>query len=271
MKLHELEISEQRTGTRGDDDAVPRRAGSAARPRVDARVAPGGKHHRIGVLATRASGGIADPCTANDPRVDDETGDRDPRAHLDLMASGLDRSLQIRVDRCAGAILPCVHNARHPVSPLEPHRRCPVAPTVDAESARDEPLHRGGTRCGEHRGSLGFDEPGARTHGIGGVQRRMVPLAECGGNASLGETRVPPARVKRITGNNEGDVRPRVGCGERGREPGDAASDDQRVRRHGRAASIRSSAMRECSATAASTEIWFGVSPARSDSSVQAR
>ncbi len=132
-------------------------------------------------------------------------------------------------------------------------------------------------RClgAQHPDGLGVVEPGPGGEGVGnvgrhGVSGRGLPRRKHGRNAALGVEGV--ALLQRSLGQEHHlTCRHGVGGQQRCVQPGDAAADDDQAPGHGRAASIRSRAIRAGAATSSATVMRLTTSPRTSASRTQAR
>ncbi len=236
VELHELHVGDGHAGPQGHGHAVAGRLGRVGGDREQLAGAAGGQHD-VGGPDGDGGGALAGlvrrqrrhPDAA--PALDDEVEGEPPLEHGARRAvGGVDQGpLDLGARRRAAG----VHDAGPRVAALAGQGERARGLAVEHRTERDELVHPGGALVDEDAHRLVVAQAGAGAQRVGQVQvGRVLVAAEHGGHPALG-----PAggglRQLALGQHPEGQRGPRRrdGFGEtdRGRQPGDAAAQDQDV------------------------------------------
>ncbi len=272
MELHELQVGDSRSRAQGHGDAVAGGAGRVGRVRVEAARATRREDHGVG--AEPGGNPVMQHADAAHGALDhDQLGEQ---SVLDRGDRVVRRTAAISAEEIAAPVASppaCTIRACRWGPPRVRAATAPSARPIEPDAAGDQLRDPLGALGHQQVDSRGIREPGTGVDRVGGMLLRRVVGPVDARDASLGEAGRP------VPERSLGDERHRVSGLVRvecRRETGDARADDQDVHRvlaltGGFAASIRSSATRAGSATSPVTVILFGVRPATSSSSTQAR
>ena len=193
VELHELQVSQLRSGAGGQRQAVAGQPGRVGGGRVGLAEAAGGQddgarrhraHAQCPVIAGNPGQHPADRAPVVDQGVQDDAAGEDPDR------AGQQRGPEYPVNLRADRVAPGVHDPLAAVPGFQMERRS-LQPGATPGQAGD--LARG-LRCQRRHGGR-IAQAGARIERVPLMQARVVPGADRGGQAALGEWRRAPADV----------------------------------------------------------------------------
>ncbi len=223
MELNEFHVGQQRAGARGERQSLAKRAERVGGVAIEPADAAGGDHH-----AARRQQHAPHRSRGKDAR--DATLGHHQAARLDAIEHGdrrraSDRRDQRAHDLAAAAVAAGMHDTAPAMRGFEAQREAAIGAAIEGDAVPHQRRDGRRRRCGDALDHRGVAEPVPGRHCVGGVQQRLVVIAQRGGDAALGEG-AGDAGAERRPGEDDD----RLGGEMQGRhQPGETRADDDRT------------------------------------------